>query len=820
MAEATRQKLLYKDKDDQWRRESVQYVYQRCMPDNLYFESLYKAANGEIDVTDYSYITNPYGQAVADRPQLQSYPAKLRNYPIIPEIIQLLIGEKRDRPVLASVIAVNPDTINRKKAEEVIALKGALKQIFVNTLNDLGMDTNLESKPVPPLDQFMSSFNDNWADQRSVVGQEVLNYLMEDLDIPEKFIQGFKHWLITATTYTIKDVVNDDVIYRILNPKHVGFIADENTEYIEDAEAVCVEEFLSKASFFDRYWALIRETIIENEELSKNQTYDNLTNDLDRNNASALGPTPLTFSAFGGNTANGHSYWGEDSNLTSSNFSSEIPSAFYGRLGDTVKVTYVNWTSMKLIKEISVVNEFGEQMIIEVPDDYVVEKEFGEELINEYWVNEKWEGYVVDDNKYYFGVQPLPIQRNLINNKSACKNLINGRIRRMGDRKALSVVELLMPFQHLYNMLHYKRTNILAKNKDKLLLMPIGLIPNKNGHDMYSTMYHADANGILWIDETADNAAQAINAIKAIDLGLGSYVESVTNMMMTVKMEAESVVGINSQRKANVSAKAGLGTTEAAIAQSHIITADLFEDYEKFQEKEMIGLLDISRFAFLNGKKAAYLNSAGRTAFLEIAKEDEDFCNSEFGVRVTSSAKEKEKFDKMKMFAETFASQKVKPSVLAAVLNAETNFGKLVTQLKEIEAQDEALQQQIAQAEADQKNQELQAKMALEQQKLNLEVYKTDQDNLTKEKIALINSETTLLGMDKNTNGIEDANELNKHALEREKHFSDISIAKEELRLKEQEINIKANTEIYKANTALQIAKENKNKFDSKSKKK
>jgi hypothetical protein len=679
------------------------------------------------------------------------------------------------------------------------------------------MDTGMETKPVPPLDQFMDSLNDSWADQRSVVGQEVLNYLMEDLDIPEKFIQGFKHWIVTATAYTIKDVINDDVIYRILNPKHVGFIADENTEYIEDAEAVCVEEFISKASFFDRYWSLIRETIIPGEGLSANETYDNVTNDLDRNNATSVGPNPLTFAS--GNFSRG-AYWGDSGNVGSSaGFTSDIPGSFYGNTGDEVKVTYVNWTSMKLIKRISVLNEFGEQEIIEVPDDYKIEKEFGEELVNEYWVNEKWEGYVVDDNKYYFGVQPLPIQRNLLNNKSSCKNLINGRIRRMGDRKALSVVELLMPFQHLYNMLHYKRTNIIAKNKDKVLLMPIGLIPNKNGHDMYSTMFHADANGILWIDETADNAAQAINAIKAIDLGLGSYVESVTNMMMTVKMEAEGVVGINQQRKANVSGKAGLGVTDAAIAQSHIITADLFEDYEKFQEKELCGLLDISRFAFLNGKKAAYLNSAGRTAFLEIAKEDEDFCNSEFGVKVTSSAKEKEKLNKMKAFAETLASQKVKASQLAVILNAESNFGKLITELKALEAQEEAIAQQQAQAEADMKNQELQAKMAQDQQKLNLEYYKVDQNNITAEKVALIQSETQLLGLDKNLNGVDDSVEVSKNALDRDKHFNEIGLKKQELNIKAREIELKASTEVYKADTALKVAKENKTKSEINKKK-
>jgi len=811
MAKATRQKLLYSKKDKDWRRESVAYYYQRCRPNNLLFQTLYKAANGEIDVTDYSYITNPYGNAVATRPELQSYPAKLRNYPIIPEIIQLLLGEKRDRPLLSSVIVVNPDTINRKKAEQVIAMKGALQQTFVNTLNALGMDTGLDTKPVPPLDEFMTSLDDSWADQRSVVGQEVLNYIIEDLDIPEKFIQGFKHWLVTATTYTIKDVINEDIVYRILNPKHVGFIADENTEYVEDAEAVCVDEYMSKATFLDRYWSLIQETIIANPDQTEKQTREDLTDTIDRDDRYTTNNLITTFGS-SSNLSSGFSTSLYDTNLSSSQF--------IGVLGENIKVSYVNWTSMKLIKKVAIVNELGELETITVPDDYTVEPAFGENLVEEYWVNEKWEGYVVDNDKFYFGVQPIPIQRNGINNKSSCKNLINGRIRRMGDRKALSIVELLMPFQHLYNFGHYKLNNILAKNKEKLLLMPIGLFPDKNGWDEYSAMYHADANGFLWVDETKENFITAVNAVKAIDLGLGNYIEFMYRYLQNIKMEAEGVVGINPQRKAAVSAGDGLGTTQTAIAQSSVITSDLFEDFEKFQEKDLCGLLDLSKFAYINGKKAAYLNSAGRTAFLEINAEDEDFANSEFGVKVSSSAKEKEKFDKMKQFAETLASQKVKPSQLAAILNAESNFSKLVTELKDIEDQEAELEQQQAQAEADFKNQELDAKMQLEQQKINLKMYEIDQNNITAEKVALIQSETQLLGLDKNLNGVDDSVEVEKNALARDKHLNELTVKQRELDLKDTEIKIKANTEIYKADTMLKIAKENKNSSELKAKQK
>lgn len=811
MALATRQKLLSSEKDNDWKKNTVEYIYERCRPNNEYLRSLYKAANGELDISDYNYIINPYGSAVNNRPELQNYPAKLRNYPIIPEIVQLLLGEKRDRPILASVIAINPDTINRKKAEEVIALKGVLQQIFINTLNELGMDTSLESKPTPPLDQFLESFNNSWADNRSIIGQQTLDYIIETLDIPEKFIQGFKDWVVTGTVFTLKDVINDDVIYRTLDPLRIGFIADSNTQYVEDAEAVCVEEFLTKSSFLDRYWSLIKETIIENiEDKSPEDAYDKLIDTVDDNNSKASNPRITYFGS--GTNLSGNLDTSYDGNL--------YTSGFFASLGDTVKVAYVNWTSMKLIKKISIVNELGEQEVIEVPDDYVVEAEFGEELIEEYWVNEKWEGYVVDDNKYYFGVQPIPIQRNMINNKSACKNLINGRIRRMGDRKAISIVELLMPFQHLYNFVHYKLNNILAKNKDKLMLMPMGLIPDKDGWDLYTSLYYADSTGIMFIDESNDQAAVALNALKAIDLSLGNYIEFMYKHLQNIKMEAENVVGINPQRKAAISAGDGLGTTQTAISQSNVITADLFEDYEKFQERELNGLLDISRFAYLHGKKAAYINSVGRTAFLEITAEDEDFCNAEFGVKVTSSAKEKEKFDKMKIFAETLASQKVKPATLAAILNAESNFSNLVKKLEEIDAQEQELLNQQSEAEAEAEARKEEVELQKHQDLLNVQYYKIDQDNDTKIQEALISADTALIGLDMNNNGIPDSTEVEKNQISREKNATDASIKLQELREKQNTARLKAQTEKYKADISLKIAKENQTAAELKAKKK
>ena len=53
---------------------------------------LFDFYNGEIDEHDYNYVLKPYGKS------RKNFPSKLRNYPILKPVIDLLLGEKSKRP--------------------------------------------------------------------------------------------------------------------------------------------------------------------------------------------------------------------------------------------------------------------------------------------------------------------------------------------------------------------------------------------------------------------------------------------------------------------------------------------------------------------------------------------------------------------------------------------------------------------------------------------------------------------------------------------------------------------------------------------------
>lgn len=813
MALAQRQRIPASEKNADWKINNLKYFYERCRPYNAHFDALYRAAIGELDITEYSYFLNPWGNVVQDRPELQSYPAKMRNIPIIPEIFNKLIGEMRDRPLIKSVTVSNPDMMNKKRFEENEILKKHMQQVYINTLEELGYDTGEEAKPVEPIDSIMKRFSDNWVDSRVITGQEVLNFICDDLDIPEKFIEAFKNWVVTSCVYTIKDVIGDDVVYDVVNPSYVGFIKDDSTKFIEDAEAAMVIRRFTRASFIDRYSEIIfndpdYEEILDYFDKPERHSVDNIYTADGYFTSSYQGADSFRF------TRDGNFTW----------------------LGDTVEVGYINWTSEELVKVVAVPNAAGEYEQIDMPEDYQVDEAAGEYLVEEFWRTCKWEGYTVDKNKFFFGCRQIPIQRNKLNRKSKCKNLINGRVKLLGNRRQLSIVELLMPFQHLYNIIHYKLMNILAKNKERLLVLPVGVLPKYEGWDIHTTMYHADATGILWVDESNEQAQIALNSIKSIDMSLGNIISETLGLLNAIKAQAESMVGMSPQRKGQVGNRDGASTTQLAQAQSYQISEDLFAEFEKFQENELNGLLDISRYAYINGKRASYVTSEGRLAILELEEGLGDFVNAEIGVRVKNASSEKKKMEKMEMMAETLASQKANPSMLATILQTET-MNELVDKLAAIEEMERNYEAQNAQAQRDHEKAMSDASMKIEQDRLNLEYYKVDANNDTKKEVELIKADTTMMGMDLDKNGVADSLQITQQALARDKQFFDQTLAQSKLQQESDKVNHtkkveaaklelekaklkqgdkKLSMEKYKADMSYKIAKENKNKHDVK----
>ena len=100
---------------------------------------LYEYYNGVVNDDDYSYVLKPYGKSRSN------FPSKMRNYPIIKPIIDLLLGEKAKRPLNYTVTVKNADSVSQKEEAKKKALLTQVQKMYLNELAKQ-TDFNLEEQ--------------------------------------------------------------------------------------------------------------------------------------------------------------------------------------------------------------------------------------------------------------------------------------------------------------------------------------------------------------------------------------------------------------------------------------------------------------------------------------------------------------------------------------------------------------------------------------------------------------------------------------------------------------------------------------------------
>ncbi len=690
-----KQKISRRKKTKQWGIDSVKgFIKESTFSatgkhDLLQF---YEAYNGHMNESDYNYVTNPYN---TQHNQKRNFPARLRNYNIIKPVVDLLLGEKTNRPNNYMVSVTNEDAISKKEQEQKKLILQHLQQQFVNELNAQGVNTGQPTEEAMTPAQVEEYIDTTYQDSRAIVGQQVLNYLRDNLDIEDKLQKGFFDWLCSGYVYSYKGVCMDDVEYDIVSPLDIDFSKSPDLDFIEDGDWVVRRQLMSSNAVIDQFYDLLSEQQID-------QIEDHTRN---RGGSFAIPFLQRIEDNFGDNDR-------------------------------FVEVMHVCWKSFRKIGVLYYVDEFGVEQMSLVDDTYRTDREAGERT-EWYWVNEVWEGYQID-NDIYVGINPVEGQRSSMNNISKCKLPYNGRAYSNRHSDNVSVVSMGVPYQILYNVFHYRLELTIAKNKDKIALIEMNTIPKRHGWDEEKFMYYADAMGFAFIDSTGEgknNERVTFNQYQVLDMSLGQYMAAQIQLLEAVKQEWEELLGISRQRKGQIMASDGAGTTNDAIAQSTAITEEIFRKFEKFEQKEMQGLLDTSKHAFREGKKVHYITDDFRNAWLDI--DGATYMESEFGIFAKNSSQENKKMEQMRGLLQAMAQNGVGPKSIADILDAD-NFSRI----RQLAGEVEKKQAELSKAAGEQQMQTEQAKQDLDMQKIQIEqqhdAEQKERDRQTKIQVAEI----------------------------------------------------------------------------------
>ena len=376
-----------------------------------------------------------------------------------------------------------------------------------------------------------------------------------------------------------------------------------------------------------------------------------------------------------------------------------------------------------------------------------------------------------------------------------------------------------MPYQIMYQILHYKLELTIAKSKGKIALMDINTIPNKEGWDEEKFFYYAEAMGFGLIDRNQVGTDKTWNQYQVLDMGLYEHIKNLIDVMEYVKQEWDQLVGITPQRKGQTSASETATGVATAKYQSSIISERTFTRFEEFLQRELQAIIDYSKFANIGTEKEPFYRDDFTIELINVTPEE--YMEAEYGVYVSNSSKDIEDLQMMKQILPNMASQNMSPGDMVDMIMSR-NISKLkaTLDLRETKEQDAAAAQEKNAGALEKRKMEI----TKEYDAIKFEFENLLQDNKydREEDLAHIKGQyaladtneagdlASLSPMDVETNMLKREEIAGKTQAEREK----ISVAREKIAVDDKKSKRDSEAKKYVADTSLKVAKENKNKHD------
>lgn len=615
-----------------WIKDNAEYFSNRAddyRGVSTEYDDLFRWADGEIDINDYKYIENPFN---TEDKRYTKYPAKIRNYDIIKPILKRRLGEREEAPINHILVGSNDNSLNEIK----LAVNQVINNKITNNITSLLEGNNPEEIDIPAIE---SSVLINYNQKITKSARVVLERIKRSQNLVAKFQKLYYNYLVAGFPVTYKDVNHDDVLYEILHPGDViGINWDSTSPYLEDCGAQVAYRNFSANTIIDRWREYLSDDQIDYLDKTGNEAglgannpfHPGLSHGVDRTKGSS------------------YSYKGNHYNIP---------------YDGTMCVEHIVWKSLEKRGIVKYQSDFGIREI-EVDENYVLEPEKGDISIRWKWENVWWEvwrlkdKYLVraEDNdktlkeaeriQYLYWGQG-EVQRSEVNNTSICKLPYNGFKRGYSPNHIVeSLVKDGLNYQILYNILHYRFELSLARNKDKLLLFPLGLVPKVKGWNVDRWMHSVHAFSIAFFNEQDSRAMAAAQAMKQIDMSLGNYMKEMYEIMQMIKQEWWEDAGYNRQRFGEASASDLKGVTENAMLASARSTKNDIAEFERFIEKDLNGIIDYAKYAFSEGKQGIIVNGFNEVEVMDI--NPLQFQNTEFNVFMVSSFEENENLNLIK----------------------------------------------------------------------------------------------------------------------------------------------------------------------------
>ena len=743
------QQLSYNKKNQAWRKKCVQWAdtksffnYSLVRKSVIHKKINYDLLRGKLHMNDLEYLINP------ENIKAGFIPDRVQHYPIINSKINILKGEESKRLFDYRVVVTNPNAIseieNNKKAEILQRL-----QEWVQNTSQSEEEANQE------LEKINYYYTYQWQDMREIRANNLLNHYKKEYNIPLIFNEGFDDAMAVGEEIYQCDIVGGEPIIERLNPLKVRVFKSGYSNKVEDADIIIIEDYWSPSRVIDTYYDVLTKKDMEYIQKLPDHigqaaidSMDNIDERYGFVNNNMIGDEITSQNGF---------FW--DPYGTSDGISNSLLP--YDTAGN-LRVLKVFWKSRRRIKKVKSYDPItGEEQFNFYPETYVIDKDKGEEE-KILWVNEAWEGVKIGSD-IYVNMRPRPVQYNGLSNPSRCHFGIIGSIYNINDGRPFSMIDMMKPYNYLYDIIHDRLNKLMAKNWGKIVKLDLALVPK--GWDIDKWLYYAKTNNMAIIDSFKEGnygaatgkLAGALNNASngVIDADWGNNIQQYINLLEFIKLEMSEAVGITRQREGQISNRETVGGVERATLQSSHITEWLFVKHEDLKKRVLEAFLETCKIA-LKGRSIKFQHLMDDLSTQIVTIDGDEFAEADYGLVVDNSQGSQELNNKLDMLAQAaLQNQSLDFSAIMKLYSSASLAEKqrlIENNERQIQERNQQLQQQQAQIE-EQKNQ---AALQMKQAELDQKREANQLDNETKILIAQIQAATKNIEVNGEDGGIKD----------------------------------------------------------------
>jgi hypothetical protein len=722
-------------------------------------------------------------------------------------------------------------------------------------------------KTLPEIEDFFSkdyrSLVEEWASHQLNVDEE--RFKMQELEE-----RAFRDMLITDREFWHFRMMEDDYEVELWNPVLTFYQKSPDTRYISQSNYAGKMDLMTVADVIDKYGYLMNQKQLESlQEIypAKSGRYqvsgyqnDGAYYDPTKSHEWNTNAPSLGYRQFVSNWNNAPEYGGD---IISSilNEGDDLPN--WGE-GSLMRVTTVYWKTQRKVGHLTKITEEGE-IIQEIIDETfkVTEKPIYDttlyknktkenlvqgEHIDWIWINEVWGGIKVGPNlpafwksdasnninPIYLGINrkkpgKIPFQFKGDTSLYGCKLPVEGRVFSDRNTRSTSLVDLMKAYQVGYNMVNNQIADILVDELGTVIMFDQNALPRHSmgedwGKGNYAKAYVAMKDfQMLPLDTSITNTENAtnFNHYQTLNMEQTNRLMSRIQLANYFKQQAFDAIGVNPQRLgAPMGNETATGVTQA-LNQSYAQTEIYFTQHADHLMPRVHQMrTDLAQYYYSTSPSVRLSYMTTEAEKVNFVINGTDLLLRDFNVFATTKTNHRGILDQLKQLAITNNTSGASIYDLGNIIKADS-IAEVSDILKDAEGKQMQMREQEMQQQREMQEQQLQAKAQEEQLKRDYESMEADKERQKDLEVAQIRAAGYGSMADINQNQISDYQDEMENIRKDRKDREQMNMQKEQARIQNSNMQAKLQIDREKlvtqrevADKKLQVARENKNKYD------